>query len=69
MDFEKTWTEIECSKCNYKNDLQLLDIKLETKIYCSNCKTCIQLKDDNASFYSGINQMNNFLKDFNNLFK
>lgn len=48
MDFVKTWIEVDCPKCNYKNDIRLLDIKLEAKIYCSNCKTSIHIKDDNV---------------------
>lgn len=69
MNFERIWTEIECPKCSYKNDIQLLDIKLENKIHCSNCKITIQLKDDNASAHITINNINNLLTDLDNLFK
>ncbi len=69
MNFEKSWIEIECPKCSYKNEIQLLDIKFESKIHCSNCKITIQLKDDNASAYTTINNVNNLFNDLDNLFK
>ena len=69
MNFERMWTAIECPKCKYQNDIQLLDIKLESKIHCSNCKVTIQLKDDNVSAHTTINNINNLLTDLDNLFK
>lgn len=69
MNFERTWAEIECPKCKYQNDIQLLDIKLESKIHCSNCKVTLQLKDDNASAYTTLNNINTLFNNLDNLFK
>ena len=69
MDFKQIWIEVECPKCKYLNDVRLLEVKLETIICCSNCKAVIKLKDNEASFHKGINEINNLLTDLDSLFK
>ena len=69
IDFNKTWIDFECPKCDYCVEVQLIDAKTEKTIYCHNCKTSILLKDENASVHSGIDKMNNALKELDKMFK
>lgn len=67
--FDKIWMNIECPKCGYQVDFQLIDAKTERKIYCHNCKTQIQLTDSEASVHTGIDKMTKSLKELENTIK
>jgi Zn ribbon nucleic-acid-binding protein len=69
LEIEKTWVEIECPNCNYQDTIQLLDAKTERRVFCHNCKCSIQLQDSNASVHSGIESIEDAMKDLNNTFK
>ena len=62
IDLNKEWIDIECPKCGYKYVVQLIDVKTERIVFCHNCKSSIQLIDEKASTYTGINNINNALK-------
>ena len=73
IDIYDTWIEISCPKCKYKFSIQLIDAKLESHIYCDNCKNKIELKDTDSSVYNSTKGINNALSELdqtlNNLFK
>jgi phage FluMu protein Com len=69
IDFNYIWIEIECPKCNYLDEIQLIDAKTEKSIYCNNCKSIIQLEDSDASVHTGVERLNSALKDLGKLFK
>jgi transcription elongation factor Elf1 len=69
IDFNYIWVDIECPKCNYQNEVQLIDAKSEKSIFCNNCKSIIQLQDSEASVHTGVESINNALKDLDDLFK
>ncbi len=64
-----TWVDFECPKCNYPDEIQLVDIKTEKTVFCHNCKIMIQLKDGEASMYSAISSMSNGINKINDIFK
>lgn len=68
-DLNKEWTEFSCPTCEYINDVQFVDIRLESKIICPNCKTIIELSDDDGSVHNTINEINNVLNNIENLFE
>ena len=69
IDFNYIWIEIECPKCNYQDEVQLIDAKSEKSIFCNNCKCVIQLQDSEASIHTGIESINNAFKDLEDIFK
>lgn len=69
IDFNYTWVDIECPKCNYQDGVQLVDVRTEKSVFCNNCKSIIQLQDSEASVYTGVESINNALKDLDDLFK
>jgi len=69
IDFNYIWVDIECPKCNYQDEVQLIDAKSEKSIFCNNCKSIIQLQDSEASVHTSVESINNALKDLDDLFK
>lgn len=60
---------INCPKCNYSFDIQLKDAKLESTVYCPNCKISIELVDANASAARSIDSIESALNDLNKTLK
>lgn len=69
FDLNKIWLDVNCPKCGYIDNIQLIDAKTERTIYCHNCKTSIKLVDGEASVHHGIQKINNSMKDMENIFK
>jgi len=69
VDLNYTWLIIECPYCNYQGEIQLIDAKSNKTIFCHNCKVSIHLKDETASVYTGIENINKAFKDLENLCK
>ena len=69
IDFNYIWVDIECPRCNYQDEIQLIDAKTEKIIFCNNCKCSIQLQDSDASVHNGIENINNALQQFDDIFK
>lgn len=63
FDLNYLWVTVECPRCHYKDEMQLIDVKNEVVVFCHNCKTSIQLIDDSASVHSGISGINKALDD------
>jgi rubredoxin len=49
--FESLLVSVECPRCGYALDVQLIDLRLEARIFCPNCKIEIQLMDESASVH------------------
>lgn len=69
IDLNYTWVDIDCPKCNYQDEIQLIDAKSEKIIFCNNCKVSIQLKDNEASVHCSIEQINKAFKSLDDIFK
>lgn len=67
--FGNTIIEINCEKCGYLIDVTLMDIKVEKLLICPNCKTSIQLIDENASAHTTIASTDKLINDIETLFK
>jgi hypothetical protein len=63
------WVGVECPKCKYIGEIQLVDVKSEKQVFCHNCKINIQLQDDQASVHNGVEIINKAFKNIENLFK
>lgn len=69
FNIEEIWISFDCPKCKYAIDIQLIDAKNEIIVFCHNCKTSIQLKDDNASSHKGVRAINNAFEELNKSLK
>ncbi|MDH6304356.1 uncharacterized Zn finger protein (UPF0148 family) [Parabacteroides sp. PF5-5] len=73
FDLDEIWIDVNCPKCNYLFEIQMIDARLEKKVYCPNCKITIKLQDKDASVHTSVKDINNALqelnKSLNNLFK
>lgn len=69
FDLSLEWISIDCPKCKYEQEIQLIDVKNEIVIFCHNCKVEIQLLDDNASAHTAIDNINEAMNELNDLFK
>lgn len=69
IDFNYLWFDFSCPNCGYAIDFQLIDAKAESSVICHNCKSVILLSDSDASVHSGIECMNNAMKDIEQIFK
>lgn len=63
------WIDINCPKCKYGIQIQLIDVKNEAVIYCHNCKSSIHLKDNDASSHKGVSDINNAFDKLNKTLK
>ena len=54
--FESAFVQFACPRCEYVQDVQLLDARLERRIFCPGCKSIIQLVDQDASTHTALEQ-------------
>jgi hypothetical protein len=54
--------DVSCPRCDYAIDVALIDVRLEGRVFCPNCKTTIQLRDSGASTEVGLRRIDRSLK-------
>jgi transcription initiation factor IIE alpha subunit len=51
LDLDKLPIEVACPRCHYPFDIAMLDARLESRMYCPNCKSQIRLHDNEGSVH------------------
>ena len=69
LNLGDTWIDIKCPNCSYDFEVQLKEAKLQSHVICNNCKTNINLVDNDSSVHTGLNTIHQSLKDLTNIFK
>jgi Zn finger protein HypA/HybF involved in hydrogenase expression len=69
IDINEIWINIECTKCNYSFEIQVIDARLENLVYCPNCKCSIRLKDADASVHTSTRDLNDAFKELDKTLK
>lgn len=69
VSFSDAWVSFDCPACGYSIDVQLVDSKSETTVFCHNCKRLIQLHDQEASVHSGLGAVDEALRKLQEAFK
>jgi len=69
FNLDEIWIDIECPKCNYSFEIQMIDVRLEKVVYCPNCKCSIQLHDSDASVHTSTRDINIALSDLDKTIK
>jgi hypothetical protein len=54
--FDDAWIDLQCPRCGYVGEVQLLDVRLQRRVFCCCCKVAIHLVDDRASTDVGLRQ-------------
>jgi len=68
FDLRNTWITIDCPRCKYHIDGQHIDLKLETRLICFNCKLTVSITDSESSAFRGINHATDLFNKFNSHF-
>ena len=61
--FDNVFVPLSCPRCGYLTDVELLSIRLQQTIFCSCCKSRIQLMDANASLHRAQNELESAMRD------
>lgn len=71
FSIDSVFIDLDCSRCGYVQDVQLIDVRLQRLIFCPACKSQIQLVDVDASMHTSAEQiersMNALLNAFSQL--
>jgi phage FluMu protein Com len=54
LNLDGAFVDLECPRCRYPFDVQLLDVRVQARVFCPNCKVGIQLVDEEASTEVGL---------------
>ncbi len=61
--FEGLFVTLNCPKCGYGMDVELLSVRLQTIVFCPCCKVTIQLVDADASVHGGQEDVESAIND------
>lgn len=59
---DDTFIDLPCPLCTYAIEVQLIDLRLESRVFCACCKTPIQLIDGDASNEIGTREIDEALR-------
>jgi transposase-like protein len=69
LTLDKTPVEIKCPSCGQTNEVTLGQVRKQATVVCRGCRCEFQLKDKDNSVQKAENEMKNFAKTFQNMFK
>jgi endogenous inhibitor of DNA gyrase (YacG/DUF329 family) len=49
--FDDAFVGAPCPRCGYEFDVQIIDVRIERRVHCPNCKVAVDLRDESASMY------------------
>lgn len=67
FNIDRSWIGIPCPVCAYEFEIQFIDIRLQSEVYCHNCKSLIKIRDENASAHSAEKNLSNQVAEFDEL--
>ncbi len=68
-DLDRINFDVGCPKCGYPVEISLVDVRLESRIFCPNCKSQIQIRDAGGSAHAVSEQIQNAVDDLANAFR
>ena len=63
MLFDCTLIPVDCQKCGYIFDAQMLDVRLGCQVFCPACKSLTIFVDEDASAHAAFKQVDQDVKD------
>jgi hypothetical protein len=64
LDLERAFIDATCPGCSYQFGIQLIDVRLQARVFCPCCKYGIQLADKDASTFQAIEDIERALREF-----
>jgi hypothetical protein len=62
MFLDGVFTDVPCPRCGYEMSIQLVDARLERRLFCPCCKSAVQLVDAGASGHGAMRQVDEALR-------
>ncbi|PTS95663.1 hypothetical protein DBR11_21020 [Pedobacter sp. HMWF019] len=69
FDLGKQNIDIKCPSCGSRNTVTLSQVANQAAVKCRGCSQNINLKDKDGSARRGIKELNDSIKDLENVFK
>jgi predicted RNA-binding Zn-ribbon protein involved in translation (DUF1610 family) len=69
LDLSNHLIDVPCPKCGYELEVQLVDVRLESRIFCPNCKATILLRDEGASTETSLRGVDQAMKELEQSFR
>jgi uncharacterized Zn finger protein (UPF0148 family) len=66
---DRTFVTVACPRCAYPLDVQLLDVRIQARVFCPNCKVEVRLADDGASTEVATRKIDAALEQLTEAFK
>ena len=66
---DRAFVTVACPRCAYPLDVQLLDVRIQARIFCPNCKVEVRLTDAGASTEVATRQIDAALERLTAAFK
>jgi uncharacterized Zn finger protein (UPF0148 family) len=65
VDLDKLPIEIACPRCGYPFEIEMIDVRLESRVFCPNCKSHIRLHDYEGSSHAAKAEIEGALERLN----
>jgi transcription elongation factor Elf1 len=69
IDLDNNWIGFNCPVCGYADSVKFREVRLESTIWCHNCKKTIKLTDGNASVDATVKQVDRAMEELQKMFK
>jgi predicted RNA-binding Zn-ribbon protein involved in translation (DUF1610 family) len=69
LDFNDQLIDAPCPLCGYELEIRIIDIRLESREFCPNCKATILLRDEEASTETGLREVDRAMRDLEKTFR
>ena len=69
VELDRFRLEAQCPRCDYPLEVEMIDVRLGSRIFCPNCKCQIYLQDKDASIHTARDQIQHALSDLTNVLR
>lgn len=63
LDLDNHPIDVPCPQCGYEMEVHLIDVRLESRVFCPNCKATVLLRDERASTETGFREVDRAMRD------
>lgn len=62
FNLDRMLVDMNCPLCEYPLEVAMIDARLESRIFCPNCKSPIQLHDESGSVHACQHEIQRAIK-------
>ncbi len=63
VDLDRYFIDVGCPRCRYPFEVQVLDVRLQARVFCPNCKVGVRLVDEEASMEVGLRKVDRAMSE------